>query len=312
VVMSKRELIPVGAPTKSSSAQAQSGKGINQQGGFQSKITRGPQQSLARPTSHVAAAPTASRPQPAPRVLQKKKMAVEKQPQANRLSRQPNAPPVYRPQLNILQRKAALTRQPPIGPKNRVPVPPPVYRPQPAPKVLQTRGANNQPGALSGINSRAVTSPVRPVGQQASIQPSMPKVVQAIKFYPNLHPGAAVPVDRNNVYRLNSFADQYRLHRLNSHGAYIPNLKYNFVRTREGEILMHNRYRHPSLAEGQQVLYAGEIYFDNGKLEWWSNASGHYQPDEEDARQANLPMDRFFTYQQIIKGDHPQKRDSSG
>jgi hypothetical protein len=134
------------------------------------------------------------------------------------------------------------------------------------------------------------------------------RVVQATRFYPNLHPGAVEPVNPSNIFRLDSFADQYRLHRVDSHGVNVPNMKYNFVRTREGATLMHNRYRHPSIAEGQQVLYAGEVFFNNGKLQWWSNGSGHYQPDLESAEQANLPMDSFFSYQQIIKGEHTRKK----
>lgn len=135
-----------------------------------------------------------------------------------------------------------------------------------------------------------------------------PGVVQATKFYPNLHPGAAVPVDKSNIFTLDSFADQYRLHRVGTHGVNVPNMKYNFVRTREGEMRLHNRYRHPSLAEGQQVLYAGEVFFNNGRLEWWSNGSGHYQPDADGAEQANLPMDYFYSYQQVIKGEHTRRR----
>jgi hypothetical protein len=73
-------------------------------------------------------------------------------------------------------------------------------------------------------------------------------------------------------------------------------------------MLLHSRYRHPSIAEGKQVLYAGEVFFNNGKLQWWSNGSGHYQPDPDSAQQANLPMDQFFSYQQIIKGEHTRKR----
>ena len=133
-------------------------------------------------------------------------------------------------------------------------------------------------------------------------------VVQAAKVYPNLHPGAVEPVNEGSIFRLNSFAGQYRLHRIHSHGVNVPNQQYNFVRTREGEMLLHNRYRHPSIAEGKQVLYAGEIFFNNGKLQWWSNGSGHYQPNAEDAEQASLPMDQFFSYQQIIKGEHLRKR----
>jgi hypothetical protein len=134
------------------------------------------------------------------------------------------------------------------------------------------------------------------------------RVVQATKFYPNLHPGAAVPVERSNIFSLDSFANQYRLHRAGTHSVNVPNMKYNFVRTRAGEMLLHNRYRHPSLAEGQQVLYAGEVFFNNGNLEWWSNGSGHYQPDADGAEQANLPMNYFYSYQQIIKGEHTRKR----
>lgn len=153
-------------------------------------------------------------------------------------------------------------------------------------------------------------------GQKPFISPPRvaqrkPSAIQQIKFYPNLHPGAAVPVDRDNIFRLNNFADQYRLHRINSHGAYVPNLKYNFVTTREGEMLLHNRYRHPSLAEGKQVLYAGEVAFNNGRLDWWSNGSGHYQPDEDYAKQAGLPMDQFYSYQQVLKGEHERKKNKA-
>jgi len=133
-------------------------------------------------------------------------------------------------------------------------------------------------------------------------------IVQATRFYPNLHPGAVEPIDASNIFRLNSFADQYRLHKVNSHGVNVPNQQYNFVRTSQGEMLLHARYRHPSIAQGKQVLYAGEVFFNNGQLQWWSNGSGHYQPDADSAAQANLPMDQFFSYQQIIKGEHKRKR----
>ena len=117
-----------------------------------------------------------------------------------------------------------------------------------------------------------------------------------------------MPVDRDSVFRLDYFADQYRLHKLNNRGAYVPNLKYNFVRTQTGDMLLHNRYRHPSLAEGKQVLYAGEVSFNNGSLNWWSNGSGHYQPDEDSAKQAGLPMDQFYSYQQVLKGEHERNK----
>lgn len=187
------------------------------------------------------------------------------------------------------------------------PAAPNVYRAQPVPKVLQTRKQQTPP-TVAKVNRPAAVQ--RKSGVQ--LKPAVTsRVVQAVKYYPNLHPGATEPVNPSNVFRLNSFADQYRLHRVNSHAVNVPNQQYNFVRTREGEMLLHNRYRHPSIAEGKQVLYAGEIFFNNGRLQWWSNGSGHYQPSAEDAAQANLPLDNFYSYQQIIKGEHTRKKGKS-
>lgn len=191
------------------------------------------------------------------------------------------------------------------GPRNA----PNVYRPQPVPKVLQTK-LKPAPPAVSKVGPPRVQPKPAPNGVQLK-RANTSGVIQAVKYYPNLHPGATEPVNPSSVFRLNSFADQYRLHRVNSHGVNVPNQQYNFVRTREGEMLLHNRYRHPSIAEGKQVLYAGEVSFNNGKLQWWSNGSGHYQPNADDAQQANLPMDQFYSYQQIIKGEHLRKKGKS-
>jgi hypothetical protein len=161
-------------------------------------------------------------------------------------------------------------------------------------------------------NSRALPQsqpPVpRPNATRPVVQPFASRVVQAVKFYPNLHPGAVERIEPSNLFRLENFTDQYRLRKTDSHGVYVPNQLYNFVRTGAGEMLVHNRYRHPSIAEGRQVLYAGEAFFNNGRLEWWSNGSGHYQPDADDAAQAALPLNNFYTYQQVIKGEHKRKR----
>ena len=183
---------------------------------------------------------------------------------------------------------------------------PPVYRPNSVPKVLQAKTKEVRPDAQRNVVTQK--GAVVPKAKQSVVQPSASKVVQALKIYPNLHPGAVEPVDHGNVFRLHNFANQYRLHKVNSHSVNVPNQQYNFVRTREGDMLLHARYRHPSIAEGKQVLYAGEVYFNNGQLEWWSNGSGHYQPYAEDAAQANLPMDQFYSYQQVIKGEHKRKR----
>jgi hypothetical protein len=153
--------------------------------------------------------------------------------------------------------------------------------------------------------SRPVITPPRGAGV---VQRRGAGGAQGTRFYPNLHPGAVERVEPGSLFRLENFTDQYRLRKVGAHGAYVPNQQYNFVRTSAGEMLLHNRYRHPSIAEGRQVLYAGEVFFNNGRLEWWSNGSGHYQPDADDARQAALPLDDFYTYQQVIKGEHKRRK----
>ena len=92
------------------------------------------------------------------------------------------------------------------------------------------------------------------------------------------------------------------------HGQYVPNAKFTFVKLTSGEMLMHQRFRHPVLAEGRPVLYAGEAHFNNGRLEWWSNGSGNYSPDADHAAQAGLPTDQFFTDDQILKGVHTRAK----
>jgi hypothetical protein len=119
-----------------------------------------------------------------------------------------------------------------------------------------------------------------------------------------MNASAAIPIDRDEIFKLHSFYDNYRIQRGKSHGQLVANSKYIFVRALGGELLLHPTYRHPVLAAGKPVLYAGEAYFDNGRLAWWSNGSGNYRPDAEHAEQAGLPMERFFTYQDVLKGRH--------
>jgi len=124
------------------------------------------------------------------------------------------------------------------------------------------------------------------------------------KIFPNLNPAAAIPVDRDQIFRLKSFAGNYRMERGREHGQYVPNSRYVFVTLTSGELLLHPRFRHPSLSEGRPVLYAGEANFNNGKLRWWSNGSGNYRPDAAHAMQSGLPMESFYTYDDILKGLH--------
>jgi hypothetical protein len=107
---------------------------------------------------------------------------------------------------------------------------------------------------------------------------------------------------------LNSFADHYRMRRGSEHGQYVPNARFTFVKLTTGETLMHQRFRHPALSEGRPVLYAGEMNFNNGRLQWWSNGSGNYRPDPDHAAQAGLPMDSFFTHDQVLRGTHTQPK----
>lgn len=128
------------------------------------------------------------------------------------------------------------------------------------------------------------------------------------KIYPNLNPAAALPVDREQIFTLREFVGHYRMSRAREHGHYVPNARFVFVKTMDGETLMHQRFRHPSLSQGKPVLYAGEAYFNNGNLEWWSNGSGNYRPDAAHAAQAGLPMDHFYPYDAVLKGLHTRPR----
>lgn len=160
----------------------------------------------------------------------------------------------------------------------------------------RNRNANVSQRRAAPAAAAAVVSPKAHVAAAA-----------AARIYPNLHPGANTPADPENVFHLREVAGGYRAQQGHSSRWTVPNLKYNFVTTLEGDLVMHHRYRHPPLAGGRPVLYAGEAEFNNGKLSWWSNASGHYRPDGEDAGQAGLPMDGFYPYDQVLRGVHKRK-----
>jgi hypothetical protein len=128
------------------------------------------------------------------------------------------------------------------------------------------------------------------------------------KIYPNLNPAAAIPADGEQIIRLHSFADNYRMNRGKERGQYVPNSRFIFVRTMSGKSLMHQRYRHPALSEGKPVLDAGEADFNNGRLEGWSNGSSGYRPDADHAAQSGLPMDQFYPYEDILKSAHTREK----
>jgi hypothetical protein len=83
-----------------------------------------------------------------------------------------------------------------------------------------------------------------------------------------------------------------------------PNGVYNFVRVQgarrdDGSLFVSPRMPHAHLAAGRPVLYAGTARLEAGKLDWWSNYSGTYQPIAEFRAQAKLPVDKFVTWQRL-------------
>ncbi len=86
-----------------------------------------------------------------------------------------------------------------------------------------------------------------------------------------------------------------------------PNGTYNFVRVQgdtrnDQRTYVSSRSGHAGLAAGRPVLYAGTIRFEGGKLDWWSNYSGTYQPMAAFRQQAQLPNDRFVPWQTLQMG----------
>jgi hypothetical protein len=83
-----------------------------------------------------------------------------------------------------------------------------------------------------------------------------------------------------------------------------PTGVYNFVRVQgatrnEANLYVSARMPHAHLAAGRPVLYAGTAKLDAGRLDWWSNYSGTYQPVAELRAQARLPVDKFVAWQKL-------------
>lgn len=135
-------------------------------------------------------APPEFRPQPVPKVLQKKAAAI-RPPQKPQPRVNPVAPPVYRPKIApaVLQAKMAATKLSINKPKNRATAPP-VYRPLPTPKVLQKKSVHTGP-----LTSRA-TKPVSPKAPPVYRPQPIPKVLQR-----KVHPGASAQKSRQTIQR---------------------------------------------------------------------------------------------------------------
>lgn len=148
------------------------------------------QPKTAQPQAKLPVAPAVYRPQPIPKVLQRRTAANQRPPQTA-LQRKPVAPPVYRPQPlpKVLQTKASQANLPP-HPTRRAPAAPPAYRPQPLPKVLQTKISGRQTSqnappaqAIRQMSSQAAAHPLRPTASPVSLRQSpvrypRPAVVQ--------------------------------------------------------------------------------------------------------------------------------------
>jgi hypothetical protein len=112
-------------------------------------------------------APSTYRPQPLPKVLQTKSVAVQRA-QPGTLPRTPAAPHIYLPETKkVVQPKTA----------TQIPKPPdfpPVYRPQPTPKVLQTKKASSQGPRAGQLPRQTVASP-----HPAPVQAKLSGTIQA-------------------------------------------------------------------------------------------------------------------------------------
>jgi hypothetical protein len=145
-----------------------------------------------------------------------------------------------------------------------------------------------------------------PPGNRALPLQAKSAVVTQSRLYYNLRPLAQPDMQHEEIYTLQQWFGFYGLRGRGGRGHYVPNARYLFVRTRDGETRMHPRLRHPVLAQGEAVMYAGEAYFESGALRWWSNGSGHYRPDPEHAPQAGLPLNLFRTWDDVVRrGSRP-------
>lgn len=126
-------------------------------------------------------------------------------------------------------------------------------------------------------------------------------------------PGAAVSPSSPRAYGLEPGAGgRYRL--AGDDGpAGAPDGTYNFVRVqgrmpRDTHWRVSARLPHAQLAAGRPVLYAGTAAFARGRMEWWSNYSGTYQPVAAFRAQAGLPDDKFVPWERLQLGGHAQQR----
>ena len=92
-----------------------------------------------------------------------------------------------------------------------------------------------------------------------------------------------------------------------------PSGVFNFVRVHgqtrnDAHLYASSQLPHAALAQGKPVIYAGTAKLDSGRLEWWSNYSGTYQPIAEFRGQAKLPVEKFMPWQKLQMGGASMQR----
>ncbi len=112
-----------------------------------------------------------------------------------------------------------------------------------------------------------------------------------------------VPLDSGHIYDLSPFLvapnstfsnlDPSDVPRVNGFQAINPNSlsnasgRFNYTVLDDGSLVVANRrYGHIDLANGGDVLAAGEVHIVNGQIRSINNASGHYQPSGSAAQSA--------------------------
>ena len=80
------------------------------------------------------------------------------------------------------------------------------------------------------------------------------------------------------IKNINGKYKDYRGYTANKEYIYVIDENNNLITSYSDDVIHHS-----DLVKGGNVKYAGELKFKNGKLEYWNNNSGHYQPLAGDA-----------------------------
>jgi hypothetical protein len=309
--MSKVMISSPGINPRPTSSSAQGKQTAHRTGVLQAKTVAAPRKKQPLP------APPVYRPQPTPKVLQRKVTDAQQCPP--RFNHPPAAPAVYRPQPvpKVLQRKAAPVQPQAAGAPKRAHAAPPTCNPRPTPGCVQPKKAEGRQPSATGLPSRFPALPAHhPVPQQSKVGPlAGPRAQPTAR--PERGPTAAgllpkrLPPTPGRTPRFTAIQGKFK-NGVPGHYQVDPkravlnlqgtqtNLKsgsYNFV-TVDGVIYVapESKAGHPMLSGGADVDYAGVLYVQGGELLEWSNGSGHYLPDAASIADAGLPVNLFTPY----------------